>query len=70
MDKNFCISATAKDLMVFPVRKAGFKMLLLLCNQKTRTSKNQLMSKVSTKQVQNKIGRYFLKLENHLTNPE
>lgn len=28
------------------------------------------MSKVLTKQVQNKISRYFLKLENHLTKPE
>jgi len=49
MDKNFCISEIAKDLKVFPVRKAVFKMLLLLCKQKTRTSKNQLMSKLSTK---------------------
>ena len=56
--------------MIFPVRKAGLKMLFLLCKQKTKTSKNQLMSKVLTKQVQNKISRYFLKLENHLTKPE
>jgi hypothetical protein len=51
------------------VRKAGLKMLFLLCKQAT-TLKNQLMSKVLTKQVQNKISRYFLKLENHLSKPE
>jgi hypothetical protein len=28
------------------------------------------MSKVLTKQVQNKISRYFLQLDNHLTRPE
>jgi len=33
MDKNFCISIKAKDFMVFPVRKAGLKMLYLLCKQ-------------------------------------
>src|SRR5680860_737658 len=70
MDKNFCISTTSKDFMVFPVRKAGFKMLYLLCNQIIKTLKNQLMSNVLTKQVQNKISRYFLKLENHLAKPE
>jgi len=41
-----------------------------MCEQKTTTSKNQLMSKVLTKQVQNKISRYFLQLEIHLTKPE
>lgn len=56
--------------MVSPVRKAGSKMLFLLCKQKTITSKNQPMSKVLTKQVQNKISRYFLQLENHLYKPE
>jgi hypothetical protein len=70
MDKNFCISITAKDFMVFPVRKAGFKMLFLLWKQTVITLKIQLMSKVLTKQVQNKVSRYFLKLENHLTKPE
>jgi hypothetical protein len=58
------------DLDVFSVRKAGLKMLYLWCNQITITLKNQLMSNVLTKQVQNKISRYFLKLEQHLTKPE
>ena|GEM_PF-457572 len=44
-------------------------MLFLLCKQ-TTTLKDQLMSNVLTKQVQNKVSRYFLKLENHLTKPE
>jgi hypothetical protein len=44
-------------------------MLFLLCKQ-TTTLKIQLMSNVLTKQVQNKVSRYFLKLENHLTKPE
>jgi len=35
-------------------------MLFLLWKQTVITSKNQLMSKVLTKQVQNKISRYFL----------
>ncbi len=70
MGKIYYISTVAKGLLVFPVRKAGFKMLFLLCKQKIRASKNQPMSKVLTKQVQNKISRYFLKLENHLTKPE
>lgn len=38
--------------------------------QKQIISKTQLMSKVLTKQVQNKISRYFLKLEDQLTKPE
>jgi hypothetical protein len=58
------------DLDVFPVRKAGFKMLYLWCKQNIKTLKNQLMSNVLTKQVQNKISRYFLKLSNHLSKPE
>ena len=41
-----------------------------MCKQKQIISKNQLMSKVLTKQVQNKISRYFLKLEGQLTKPE
>jgi hypothetical protein len=52
------------------MRKAGLKRLFLLCKQKQIISKNQLMSKVLTKQVQNKISRYFLKLEGELTKPE
>ena len=35
-----------------------------------KTLKNQLMTNVLTKQVQNKISRYFLKLSDHLTKPE
>ena len=58
------------DLDVFPLRKAGFKSLYLLCKQNINTLKNQLISNVLTKQVQNKVSRYFLKLENHLTRPE
>ena len=58
------------DLDVSPVRKAGFKMLYLWCNQNIKTLKNQPMSNVLTKQAQNKISRYFLKLEKHLTKPE
>ena len=41
-----------------------------MCKQKQIISKTQLMSKVLTKQVQNKISRYFLKLEGQLTKPE
>jgi hypothetical protein len=52
------------------MRKASLKRLFLLCKQKQIISKNQLMSKVLTKQVQNKISRYFLKLEGQLTKPE
>ena len=37
---------------------------------KANNLKNQHMSKVLTKQVQNKISRYFLKLEGQLTKPE
>ena len=48
------------------MRKAGLKRLFLLCKQKQIISKNQLMSKVLTKQVQNKISCYFLKLEGQL----
>ncbi len=70
MDKNFYISDIPTNLSIFPVRKAGLKMLFLLCKQITTTSKNQLMSKVLTKQVQNKVSRYFLQLEDHLTKPE
>jgi hypothetical protein len=70
MDKSFYISVISTDLSIFPVRKAGLKMLFLLCKQSITTLKNQLMSKVLTKQVQNKISRYFLKLENHLSKPE
>jgi len=70
MIKNFHISTAVDDLMDFPMRKAGLKMLFLLCKQKTKTLKNKLMSKVLTKQVQNKVSRYFLKLETHLTKPE
>jgi hypothetical protein len=58
------------DLAVSQVRKAGFKMLYLWCKQNIETLKNQLMSNVLTKQVQNKISRYFLHLENHLSKPE
>jgi len=58
------------DLDVFPARKAGFKMLFLLCKQSITTLKNQLMSNVLTKQVQNKISRYFLQKWRHLTKPE
>lgn len=57
-------------LGVFPLRKAGFKMLFLLWKQTVITLKTQLMSKVLTKQVQNKVSRYFLKLEKYLTKPE
>src|SRR5680860_827729 len=70
MIKKLYISNRTMDLDVFPVRKAGFKMLYLLCKQNIKTLKNQLMSNVLTKQVQNKISRYFLKLEKHLTKPE
>jgi len=70
MDKKFGTSTITKDLEVFPMRKAGLKSLFLLCKQKQITSKIQLMSKVLTKQVQNKISRYFLKLEGQLTKPE
>ena len=49
MFKNFYISATAQDLLVFPVRKAGLKMLFLLCKKNITTLKDQLMSKVLTK---------------------
>ena len=52
------------------MRKAGLKRLFLLCKQTQIISKTQLMSKVLTKQVQNKISRYFLKLEDQLTKPE
>lgn len=52
------------------MRKAGLKRLFLLCKQKQIISKNQLMTKVLTKQVLNKISRYFLKLEGPLTKPE
>jgi len=41
-----------------------------MCKQSKTTLKNQLMSKLFTKQVQNKISRYFLKLEDLLTKPE
>ncbi|NOR75761.1 MAG: transposase [Draconibacterium sp.] len=58
------------DLAISPVRKAGFKSLYLWCKQNIKTLKNQLMSNVLTKQVQNKISRYFLHLENHLSKPE
>ena len=70
MIKKLYIPDRTMDLDVFPVRKAGFKMLYLWCKQNIKTLKNQLMSNVLTKQVQNKISRYFLKLENHLTKPE
>ena len=70
MIKKLYISDRTMDLDVFPVRKADFKMLYLWCKQNIKTLKNQLMSNVLTKQVQNKISRYFLKLENHLTKPE
>lgn len=52
------------------MRKAGFKMLFLLWKKTVITLKTQLMSKVLTKQVQNKVSRYFLKLEKYLTKPE
>lgn len=35
-----------------------------------KPQKNQLMTNVLTKQDQNKISRYFLKLSDHLTKPE
>jgi hypothetical protein len=50
MNKNLWISYRTMDLEVFPLRKAGFKMLFLLCKQ-TTTLKIQLMSNVLTKQV-------------------
>lgn len=52
------------------LRKAGSKALFLWCKQTKQFLKNQLMSKVLTKQVQNKISRYFSKLSNHLSKPE
>jgi ribosomal protein S4E len=52
------------------MRKAGLKRLFLMRKQSKTTLKTQLMSKVITKQLQNKISRYFLKLEEHLTRPE
>jgi len=70
MIKRPYISYQSTDLELSPVRKAGFKMLYLLCNKITKTLKNQLMSNVLTKQVQNKISRYFLHLESHLSKPE
>jgi len=45
MDKNFYISTTAMDLMVFPTRKAGLRILFLLCKQKIRTSKKTSLCK-------------------------
>jgi hypothetical protein len=44
MIKKLYISVRTMDLDVFPVRKAGFKMLYLWCNQIIKTLKNQLMS--------------------------
>src|SRR5210317_879081 len=70
MDKSFYLSVISTDLSILSVRKAGLKMLFLLCKQNITTLKNQLMSKVLTKQVQNKISRYFLQLENYITKPE
>lgn len=67
---NIYMSITIGDFIVFPVRKAGLKSIYLLYNQFMYNLKNQLMSKVLTKQVQNKISRYFLQLEKHLTKPE
>jgi hypothetical protein len=64
------MSIIIDDFIVFPVRKAGLKMLFLLCKQNRTTLKNQLMSKILTKQLQNKVSRYFLQLGNHLTKPE
>lgn len=69
MNKNLFISYRTIDLEFFPLRNAGFKMLFLLCKQ-TTTLKIQLMPEVLTKQVQNKVSRYFLKLESHLTKPK
>ena len=70
MINEFYISFVSTDLKFFPVRKAGFKSLYLLWKQDIKTLKNQLMSKVLTKQVQNKISRYFFHLETHLSRPE
>ncbi len=67
---NTYMSIITYDFTVFPVRKAGLKSIYLLFAQFMYNLKNQLMSKVLTKQVQSKIGRYFLQLENYLTKPE
>jgi len=64
------IAYRTKDLIDLLLRKVGFKRLFLKCKQKNIILKNQQMSNLLTKQVQNKISRYFLKLENHLTKPE
>jgi len=45
MDKSFYISVISTDLSISSVRKAGLKMLFLLCEQKIRTLKNQLSSR-------------------------
>lgn len=62
--------AIAELLVDFLMRKADLKRLNLWYRQIKIILKNQLMSNVLTKQVQNKISRYFIKLENHLSKPE
>ena len=65
---NADISMLSVDILL---RKAGFKRLYLWILKNTKKPfKNQLITNVLTKQVQNKISRYFLKLSDHLTKPE
>ncbi len=66
---NSYISITVGQFNVFPVRKAGLKSVYLLYNQFKYNFKNQFMSKVLTKCVQNKVSRYFFHFETYLTKP-
>jgi hypothetical protein len=50
--------------------ESWIKKVIFIVQTKANNLKNQLMSKVLTKQVQNKISLYFLKLEGELTKPE
>jgi len=67
---KYCNIAIVELLVDFFMRKADLKRLNLWYEHKKTILKNQLMSNVLTKQVQNKISRYFIKLENHLSKPE
>ena len=57
-------------LKMFIYEESWIKKVIFIVQTKANNLKTQLMSKVLTKQVQNKISRYFLKLEDQLTKPE
>lgn len=70
MGEEVLQSSTVGDLKLFMYEESWFKKVIFIVQPKVNNLKNQLMSKALTKQVQNKISRYFLKLEGEITKPK